>query len=1157
MLEPLAATVFNTLLSGRPFTALPHSTTSQLALRMTAGAAASAFPSDFFTPRPRRVKGKERAMPLDDCLCDDIPVRLESCTDIKYIVALHGTVMSRPRVRRLSCRKIMHAPTRSTLPSLHNLARRVDLSQIRYVSSLQEPPDSSASEPGTQHLDQWRSMIMDYTSGARASDPEKVWRAYESLQQADGCASMTANQLLSYGARVAAIVEDGHFDWIQIESFILWGTRLLSLLQNVSDRIKTVSHDKDFLLWRILGVCGLAMVGKIDDAVAAAHDVQEMPFQPEGRIQVLQMHDVLICSLRQHRDPVAVLEYLVEKWEAVGTYLHRSTLRWQNKGHPQIKAFRMHAFQSVACIQSPVGFLQDVHEQWSQDRRQVAGEFLVHALCECKMGKEALDVLEIMRNQSLSFTVELQLEVVKALVKADAFELANSLFMSLTQFMGSGQMFVTFQTVGLYLFSHQGDIPRSEEYFNRLSQRSAVNITHIAMMLHAHAVNGNAKLAVQLFEHFFPPAISRRPDALRPNIYHYTAVIHAFAREGSLESMNHWLEVMTKDGIYPDSYVYSIILKSFAEKGETSYVANLLDQMRAAGMSPSREHYSTIIALLAKRRDVIAAEEIYKRAVSEGVVPDRQLVTAMMNAYVEAGQWEGVIRAFDYLKSSAHRGLRLSVEVYNTLLKAYVLIGAPFRVVANLFRRLDEARVRPDAHTFALLILSACDSGLMEIAFDLYKEMEALSEDWQSHMHINVYVLTIIMAGYLRKGDRGKARKLFDEMRKQGIQPSAITYAAIVKAYGKEQSGAGLQVAEEFVQSLMSAEKTHEWAKTSGNRARAIETVFAPLLSAYARREHPEDVERLISQMLEAGGEPTIGALTAMLDAHRRKGNADAAREIWPQIVELGLRHSEVDSLFAPVSAKGGALPDLRGHGMAMCIPLSIYTDAMSAGGYHAEVAEAWRRLHEEKLAFDSHNYNHLIVALVRAGEPERAFDIVESVILPYQRRFRESLSMKREFEPKSPLRAERLPQPDDLPDVSPHAPMHSTDRRETAVGTATLKSSRSMEEEFQEDFAHALQILYKFSPLWNVWRPHAVVLNLLHEVLDHLESGRLIQPVRPATASPEPTPDPQTIGQRRLKAAAILRKIYSECPQTVEMARDFNSVRRARTRKFIGRRSE
>lgn len=65
MLEPLATSVLSSIFSsGRPFTG--HSSTSPSALRMVTRSSNLSFPQDFFTPHPRRFKGKERALSLDE-----------------------------------------------------------------------------------------------------------------------------------------------------------------------------------------------------------------------------------------------------------------------------------------------------------------------------------------------------------------------------------------------------------------------------------------------------------------------------------------------------------------------------------------------------------------------------------------------------------------------------------------------------------------------------------------------------------------------------------------------------------------------------------------------------------------------------------------------------------------------------------------------------------------------------------------------------------------------------------------------------------------------------------------------------------------------------------------------------------------------------------
>ncbi|KAI0940149.1 hypothetical protein AcV5_001333 [Taiwanofungus camphoratus] len=1158
MLEPLAATVFNSLLSGRPL--IGHCSTSQPVLRMVSRATSSAFPQDFFTPYPRRSKGKERALPDEECgVCRDVPRPglssfSSSCMDTSQFAMLRDVTSLCQRGRRLPSRRWMDASGRSDLPSRREWTGKADVLQRRHASSVPDPLSAPSSSPAVTQQDQWRNLIATFSSKAKSLDPEDVWGAYQSLRHSDGCADMEVLKLLNFGNRIAAIAGEVYTENGSLESIRLWGTRLQDLLRDIAPRLEDNPLHETHVRWRCLMVRGLAMAGDFDKAFVGANELKVMPMKQHIRIFVIQMYTTLILSLRRHHHPMAVLEFLVREWNTVGTYL--VTMVWPGDDLSRCaRTFRRFAYEIVACIEKPVGFMLDIQKLWSLEQRQLAGKFLIDVLCVEGMASDALDVLEVMHKQSLSVNIELQLKVVKALVKADSFELANTLFASLSQWTTSGLPFKNYQLLGLYLFAHQGDVPRAEEYFERLAQREWVTAAEKHLLLHAHAVNGNAHRTVELFHHFFPDSSPDRPPTDPPNIYHYSAVIFAFAQRSDFNGINVWLEKMLHAGIRPDIYVYTSILHSFAMRGEVQYIATLLQQMRTAGIPPTRESYTTVLTLLAHRKDPIAAEEIYKRAIGEGIIPDRRMITALMHAFVEAGEWKGVIRAFDYMKSSTHRGIRLSIEVYNTLLKAYVLIGAPFRVVANLFQKLDSAKVRPDAYTFALLIQSACDSGLMEIASDLFAEMERLAESWQSSLHINVYVLTILMIGYLRKGHRGRAKAVFDDMKKRGLQPTAITYGAIVKAYGTEKTGAGLQVAEEFIRSLVAADPSQRpWMKPIGGRGLALETIYAPLMSAYTRRLRPDRVELLFQEMLDAGGEPTIGTLTALLDAHRRTSNVEAARKIWPQIYELGLRHAQVNSLFTAVDEE--TQPNLRGHDIVMCIPLSIYIDVLSKTGHHLEIAQVWNMLKTAGLAFDSHNWNHLAVALVRAGNLERACEVIEKVILPYKRKL-QSISITRDEKPDSPLSMQSA-ESIDLPPAPPESPLHTRDRRVSSVNVATKRSKPTMEEARPEDFAHPLHILRQISPLWRIWRPHEVTLRVLGDALHHLESGRLIQPIRPGADIDfeQAATDVKTLRQRRTLSGEILSRIYNNYPETVQLLRQFELVKRPRLERFKYKRS-
>ncbi|KAK7676888.1 hypothetical protein QCA50_020144 [Cerrena zonata] len=384
-----------------------------------------------------------------------------------------------------------------------------------------------------------------------------------------------------------------------------------------------------------------------------------------------------------------------------------------------------------------------------------AAEFMIEAYCQRKLAQDALSVLDELKAQGVEAPVHLKLMVVDGLGKMKRFKLATNLLMSLADERGNLPLSRSISVAALNLFAKWGDRSRAEEYFRRIEKYGWVTRAEVATLMHCYAILGHPQSAVNLFERYFPgthlgfslpkttgepidssstsaiaesttdsssdddaqadpPFVSLEP--MKPTIVHYTNLISAFSRAGDQVEVHEWLNKFQETRITPDGHFLHTILENFINLGDVESATGVLTQMRQSKIFPRLYAYTSLISLFADRREPEGAERIFKRALKDGVVPDGEMLFAYMFAHVEAGNWAGVIRAFDYIQASTRQGLRMTIEPFNNLLKSYVLIGAPYRVVMDVFRRLREVGVEPDNRTYALVIQSACDAGRMEAA---------------------------------------------------------------------------------------------------------------------------------------------------------------------------------------------------------------------------------------------------------------------------------------------------------------------------------------------------------------------------------------------------------------------------------------------------------
>lgn len=769
-----------------------------------------------------------------------------------------------------------------------------------------------------------------------------------------------------------------------------WTTRLDAILQDIRPRVPGVApRNPHFIAWQCLMAHSLALTDRLDEALALCRGLErDAVLDSYSELYYLQAYLTMLLGVRKRHGPVDAVAFVADQWDILSRYIPSGRYSYREGMTSTVDTFRDAVWDSLKEVDNVEEFLDRSDHHKTKHWWSSAPELLMRMFCLKGFSSEAASVVKHLQGRSSELPWAELMLLIKTLARQRNFSLANSLFNAAAHDRRTRG--ALYHRTGLFLHSRQGDVTSAQQCFDKVFTTVDRGLGDINLLIHAHAHAEDSKGAVAVFEKYLSGQV-------RPNTLHFSGVILAHARSGDLPGMQDWIKRMRVAGLKPDEHIYSIILQGFADRGDEASVGQILQQMRASGLKALAHTSTSAIATLARKKDYRGAEKTFKAAVAEGVVPDRQMITAVMNAHVEAGNWRGVIKVFDYLKVAAsQKQFALSAPVYNTLLKAYVLIGAPWTVIGNLYASMLETAVPPDAFTYSLLIQSACDNGTMDMAMKLYGEMQNHASEGQAHLRANVYVLTILMAGWLKQSKREKAKEVYDLMLSQGIQPSSVTFHHIIKAYSNRKSQESIDTAYSFLQELMSTTSDKPWLQNLRGVRSGLDHVYGPLVTAYTRQKDPVKVQKLMDEMAEHGGPPSLGILTALLDVHRRAGDLNGVKQTWSRIYEVAS---------SPSVANGVLVHNRDPHrspGTAICVPLSIYIDALSTAGEYHEIAEAWQEVLSKGFSVDSHNWTQLTIALLRAGEPWRAFEIVQKVLVPHQQR---ALKLRdRWTNPTSPL---------------------------------------------------------------------------------------------------------------------------------------------------------
>ncbi|KZS94112.1 hypothetical protein SISNIDRAFT_465654 [Sistotremastrum niveocremeum HHB9708] len=974
------------------------------------------------------------------------------------------------------------------------------------------------------NLDQ-RAKLRNFMESMAASPDERdaaeLWIAFQEAHKANVLHCVSEGSLLQMYYHYRNEFLELQFSPSQEPDCGFIGS-ILGLLVTVLDQRKPLPSAANRLRRNMTIVMSLTSMHKLEDATRLASEIiHDLKTFSDIEQHLLVVTQLIRMACTMHSVDSAI-EVVLNLWPFVRWHyynIRRGPSVMNDKGRKLGDILRQVIERELLDkLENPSLWLALKISDWPAERVTEMASILIAHASRSKNGEEAFRIYQALMNKApgytpvdLSFTAYTTLS--KVLAQCEMCDKAWSVYDEIRRkkkIDRKSDVWAIYKSCALYIAGHEGSVNQAKDLYDELNDAGIVRHVDMQMLMMAYGRARDLSSVLEFWDSLYGPGRRRRR---KPPINLYEAVLYAIAQVGDTERLTEWLKKIVQAGHRITPELYRIILHGFSFGMDIDGAYRVLAQMRDGGSNPDIQCYTAVLIILSNRRDAVGAERIYKIAIDQGLTPDKKFISALMNVHVQAGSWQGVVRAFDYLYSQRHRGF-LDIGVYNILLRAFVLIGAPFPVVADYWKRLQALKITPSPHTWSLLIQSACDAGRMDIAEDLFEELDTLQQETGSSSHINVYVLTIILSGFLRLGDKVRARGVYEEMTRRGIQPLSSTYGKIIKAYTSEGSEESLRVAEEFLKTLQdSMTPGQTWLTPARGSMSNHEHIFTPLMNAYNKRRQPEEVERLYNTMLEHRGDHTLVFLTILLDAYRKAGDVNLLREVWPRVFQHAQAEAFGGSIADTEDAQETDSPPRQSN--ALCIPLSIYIDGLSKAGLHLEIAKVWTEVRKAGFAFDPSNWNHLTIALVRAGEPERAFDIVERVILVYNDNIRHA-ERERNRTPASPLLSDGDPQPSS--DLVNRA-NSQTDRRRVGaqrqatsrvhpkdlefgvVGGARDIGSDGNDVELTEDdvdFAHPLHMLQQLLPTWNLWRPYASTLVYLAQSLELLRRGLPVSPSGP-----------------------------------------------------------
>ncbi|CAN6459147.1 unnamed protein product [Victoria cruziana] len=415
----------------------------------------------------------------------------------------------------------------------------------------------------------------------------------------------------------------------------------------------------------------------------------------------------------------------------------------------------------------------------------------------------------------------------------------------------------------------------------------------------------------------------------------------------------------------PDLISWNSMIHSYVQNERHEEALSLFIDMKHLGIVPDEFTYVSCLAAAAATEWAEMGKQLHGYIVKEGIPLNAFVGSALIGMYGKHGATRKAELVFNKIDMK-------DLITWNTMIAAFTKNGQATKAV-QLFCQMKEENIEVDNYTFAS-VLAACadvtaaaqgrqvhslilksklvaDTAVVNALITMYSRIGCIDEAEQLFAKLgdkNLLSLTAMISGYAQNGDAAEAIKLFNQMQSFNIQPTGVTFVAVLTAC----SHAGLT--EE-------AEQYFDTMETAYRIAPGYEH-YACMVDILARAGRLQDAENFILQMPY---EPKALVWKMLLSACRTYGDLDRGRRSMEKIIALEPGDSAAYVLLSNIYADNGKWEDV-----------ARIRKLMKRNGVKKEPGKSWIEIQNKLHEFVADDRSHPQIHEIHAKLQELVEDI-------------------------------------------------------------------------------------------------------------------------------------------------------------------------------------
>ncbi|XP_044504951.1 pentatricopeptide repeat-containing protein At2g29760, chloroplastic [Mangifera indica] len=247
------------------------------------------------------------------------------------------------------------------------------------------------------------------------------------------------------------------------------------------------------------------------------------------------------------------------------------------------------------------------------------------------------------------------------------------------------------------------------------------------------------------------------------DIISWTTMIDGYAKLGEYDAARCVLDVMPRQEIA----TWNALISAYEQNGKPKEALAIFHELQLSkNVIPDEVTFVSALSACAQLGAMDVGEQIYANIKNRGVKLNCYLTTSLIDMYSKCGNLDKALEVFNSVK-------RRDIFVWSAMIAGLAMYGKG-RAAIDLFFKMQEARVKPNAVTFTNILCACSHAGLVEEGRMFFNQMEPVYGVVPGFMHYACMVDILGRAGLL-----DEAAELIEKM---SITPSASVWGALLGA---------------------------------------------------------------------------------------------------------------------------------------------------------------------------------------------------------------------------------------------------------------------------------------------------------------------------------------------------------------------------------------